>query len=307
MPQQTTNQTLSSESENLGFGQRLVAAGQVRGRLCVGIDPHPYLLKQWGLEDNVDGLRRFSEACVEAFADSAALVKPQVAFYERFGSQGFAVLEETLASLREAGCLTVADAKRGDIGSTMAGYADAWLGESSPLQADAVTVSPYLGVAALQSVFDVAAKNGRGVFVLAATSNPEAIQLQSFTDGSQTVSQHVVDICAAFNAALGAVEGVGEGVGEGAGEEAVPGDIGVVVGATLENPPELSQLNGPVLLPGVGAQGASAADVARITQVRPELGFANVSRAVLAVGPQVADLRAAVKETASEFFDGGLI
>ena len=303
MPQQTTNQTLSSESENPGFGQRLVAAGQVRGRLCVGIDPHPYLLKQWGLEDNVDGLRRFSEACVEAFADSAALVKPQVAFYERFGSQGFAVLEETLASLREAGCLTVADAKRGDIGSTMAGYADAWLGESSPLQADAVTVSPYLGVAALQSVFDVAAKNGRGVFVLAATSNPEAIQLQSFTDGSQTVSQHVVDICAAFNAELGAVEGVGEG----AGEEAVPGDIGVVVGATLENPPELSQLNGPVLLPGVGAQGASAADVARITQVRPELGFANVSRAVLAVGPQVADLRAAVKETASEFFDGGLI
>ncbi|MDN5903982.1 orotidine-5'-phosphate decarboxylase, partial [Corynebacterium casei] len=243
--------------------------------------------------------RRFSEACVEAFADSAALVKPQVAFYERFGSQGFAALEETLASLREAGCLTVADAKRGDIGSTMAGYADAWLGESSPLQADAVTVSPYLGVAALQSVFDVAAKNGRGVFVLAATSNPEAIQLQSFTDGSQTVAQHVVDICAAFNAELGS--------SEAAGEESVPGDIGVVVGATLENPPELSQLNGPVLLPGVGAQGASAADVARITQANPELGFANVSRAVLAAGPQVADLRAAVQETASEFFDGGLI
>ena len=226
-------------------------------------------------------------------------MKPQVAFYERFGSQGFAALEETLASLREAGCLTVADAKRGDIGSTMAGYADAWLGESSPLQADAVTVSPYLGVAALQSVFDVAAKNGRGVFVLAATSNPEAIQLQSFTDGSQTVAQHVVDICAAFNAELGS--------GEAAGEESVPGDIGVVVGATLENPPELSQLNGPVLLPGVGAQGASAADVACITQANPELGFANVSRAVLAAGPQVADLRAAVQETASEFFDGGLV
>ena len=299
MPQQTTNQHHSSESENLGFGQRLVAAGQVRGRLCVGIDPHPYLLKQWGLEDNVDGLRRFSEACVEAFADSAALVKPQVAFYERFGSQGFAALEETLASLRESGCLTVADAKRGDIGSTMAGYADAWLGESSPLQADAVTVSPYLGVGALQSVFEVAAKNGRGVFVLAATSNPEAIHLQSFTDGSQTVAQHVVDICAAFNAELGS--------SDAAGEESVPGDIGVVVGATLENPPELSKLNGPVLLPGVGAQGASAADVARITQANPELGFANVSRAVLAAGPQVADLRAAVQETASEFFDGGLV
>ena len=131
----------STNTQPVGFGERLVAAGQVRGRLCVGIDPHPYLLQQWGLEDTVDGLRRFSEACVEAFADTAALVKPQVAFYERFGSQGFAVLEDTLQYLREAGCLTVADAKRGDIGSTMAGYADAWLGESSPLRADAVTVS----------------------------------------------------------------------------------------------------------------------------------------------------------------------
>ena len=176
----------STNTQPVGFGERLVAAGQVRGRLCVGIDPHPYLLQQWGLEDTVDGLRRFSEACVEAFADTAALVKPQVAFYERFGSQGFAVLEDTLQYLREAGCLTVADAKRGDIGSTMAGYADAWLGESSPLRADAVTVSPYLGVAALQPVFDLAAKTGRGVFVLAATSNPEAVQLQNFRDDSHT-------------------------------------------------------------------------------------------------------------------------
>ena len=285
MVQQTSNQPL-------GFGERLVAAGQVRGRLCVGIDPHPYLLQQWGLEDSVEGLRRFSETCVEAFAETAALVKPQVAFYERFGSQGIAVLEDTLEYLREAGCLTVADAKRGDIGSTMAGYADAWLSDSSPLRADAVTVSPYLGVAALQPVFE-----------LAATSNPEAVLLQNFSDGEQTVAQHVVDTCAAFNSEFGA-DTAG---GQESGAEPVPGDIGVVVGATLQTPPDLSQLNGPVLLPGVGAQGATADDVANITQAAPQLAFPNVSRAILNVGPEVADLRAAVQETAREFFDGGLV
>ena len=276
----------STNIQPVGFGERLVAAGQVRGRLCVGIDPHPYLLQQWGLEDTVDGLRRFSEACVEAFADTAALVKPHVAFYERF----------------EAGCLTVADAKRGDIGSTMAGYADAWLGESSPLRADAVTVSPYLGVAALQPVFDLAAKTGRGVFVLAATSNPEAVQLQNFRDDSHTVAQHVVDTCAAFNSEYAE----SSAQDEGANQHPV-GDIGVVVGATLDTPPDLSQLNGPVLLPGVGAQGATAADVAKITQTAPQLGFPNVSRAILNAGPQVADLQKAVQETSREYFDGGLV
>ena len=123
------------------FGTRLLDAAATRGRLCVGIDPHAALLQAWGLEDSVVGLAEFSRRCVEAFADTAALVKPQVAFYERYGSAGFRVLEATLAALRDAGCLTVADAKRGDIGSTMAGYADAWLGEHSPLRADAVTVS----------------------------------------------------------------------------------------------------------------------------------------------------------------------
>lgn len=293
----------STNTQPVGFGERLVAAGQVRGRLCVGIDPHPYLLKQWGLEDTVEGLRRFSEACVEAFADTAALVKPQVAFYERFGSQGFAVLEKTLEYLREAGCLTVADAKRGDIGSTMAGYADSWLGETSPLRADAVTVSPYLGVAALQPVFDLAAETGRGVFVLAATSNPEAVQLQNFRDDSQTVAQHVVDTCGAFNSEYAKARGA---EANGA-QESTCGDIGVVVGATLSTPPELSELNGPVLLPGVGAQGATAADVAKITQSAPQLGFPNVSRAILNAGPQVADLQKAVQETAREYFDGGLV
>lgn len=295
----------NNPSEQIGFGERLVAAGQVRGRLCVGIDPHPYLLNQWGLNDDIEGLTRFTEACVEAFAETAALIKPQVAFYERFGSRGFAVLEDMLANLREAGCLTVADAKRGDIGSTMAGYADAWLGESSPLRADAVTVSPYLGVGALQPVFDLAAQTGRGVFVLAATSNPEAVQLQNFTDDSVSVAQHVVDVCAAYNAEV--QETSSPVPSETDSLEAVPGDIGVVVGATLKNPPNLHELNGPVLLPGVGAQGATSQDVAKIMHGSEQLGFANVSRAVLNAGPDVNSLRLAVQETAREYFDGGLV
>ncbi|OFT35624.1 orotidine 5'-phosphate decarboxylase [Corynebacterium sp. HMSC08C04] len=269
------------------FGEWLVAAGAERGRLCVGIDPHAHLLRAWGLNDDVDGLRRFARTCVEAFAETVAMVKPQVAFFERFGSAGFAVLEETLRDLREAGCLTLADAKRGDIGSTMAGYAAAWLSDDSPLSADAVTVSPYLGVGSLQPVLDLAEEKGRGVFVLAATSNPEAVAFQSITDEEGvTLAQGVVNQCAALNAAYKA-----------AGR---PGNVGVVVGATLAQPPVLDELNGPVLLPGVGAQGATAQDVKVITAAAPQLGFANVSRSVLSAGPQVVDLREAVKSALAE-------
>lgn len=281
-----TQQTRKTPS----FGERLVAAGAERGRLCVGIDPHPHLLEDWGLSVDVDGLRTFTLRCVEAFAETAAVVKPQVAFFERFGSRGFAVLEEALAGLREQGCLSLADAKRGDIGSTMAGYAQAWLGEDSPLRSDAVTVSPYLGVGALSPVFDLAEETGRGVFVLAATSNPEAVALQSLSVDGRSVAQRVVDELAQRNASA-------------AGPDTTVGALGVVVGATLEAPPALDQLNGPVLLPGVGAQGATPADVRELTAASPELGFANVSRAILSQGPSVSDLRKAVVDTAAEFRD----
>ena len=281
-----TQQTRKTPS----FGERLVAAGAERGRLCVGIDPHPHLLEDWGLSVDVDGLRTFTLRCVEAFAETAAVVKPQVAFFERFGSRGFAVLEEALAGLREQGCLSLADAKRGDIGSTMAGYAQAWLAEDSPLRSDAVTVSPYLGVGALSPVFDLAEHTGRGVFVLAATSNPEAVALQSLSVDGRSVAQRVVDELAQRNASA-------------AGPDTTVGALGVVVGATLEAPPALDQLNGPVLLPGVGAQGATPADVRELTAAAPELGFANVSRAILSQGPNVSDLRKAVVDTAAEFRD----
>lgn len=270
------------------FGERLREVAAERGRLCVGIDPHAALLQAWGLQDDIAGLAEFSRRCVAAFAGTAALVKPQVAFYERFGSRGFAVLEETIAALREAGCLVVSDAKRGDIGSTMAGYAEAWLGDDSPLLSDAVTVSPYLGVGALAPVLELAEETGRGVFLLAATSNPEAVELQSGTDAKgRRISQLVVDEVAERNAPHRA-----------AGRA---GNLGVVVGATLTSPPDLSALNGPVLMPGVGAQGAGAGDVSRIAAGVEDMTFPNISRAILRAGPGIVDLRNSLAESAAEF------
>lgn len=270
------------------FGEKLVDASTVHGRLCVGIDPHASLLEAWGLPQNIDGLREFSHICVEAFSDTVAVVKPQVAFYERYGAAGFAVLEETIADLRAKGCLVVSDAKRGDIGSTMAGYADAWLDPDSPLSSDAVTVSPYLGFDSLGPVFELAEKYGRGVFVLAATSNPEARQLQDQVNSEgRSISQQIVDSVSVLN--------------QPHNLRGQAGNIGVVVGATLQNPPELAQVGGPILLPGVGAQGATAEDVSSIAHGVDHLAFPNVSRAILSAGPQIADLRHAVVDNALHY------
>ena len=253
------------------FGARLAAAVEARGALCAGIDPHPELLKAWGLAPDVQGLGVFSDICVAAFADMA-IVKPQVAFYEAYGSAGFAVLERTMAGLRSAGVLVLADAKRGDIGSTMAAYAQAWAGDSA-LAADAVTASPYLGFESLRPLLDTAAERGRGVFVLAATSNPEGASVQQARVDGRTVAQSIVDAVAAENARTGA------------------GSVGVVVGATLADPPDLSALGGPVLAPGGGAQGGRGDDLGRLgAMVLPA-----VSREILRAGPDIGALRAAAQ------------
>lgn len=266
------------------FGERLERTARQRGRLCVGIDPHGALLHAWGLPDNPRGLAEFCRLCVTAFADTAALVKPQVAFFERFGSEGFAVLEETIGELRCGGALVVADAKRGDIGSTMAGYADAWLRDGSPLAVDAVTVSPYLGVGSLLPAVHAARDYGRGLFVLAATSNPEARQLQ---DGG--VSQAVVDAVASWGQP-----------GRNHAPETALADYGVVIGATLtaESMPRCEASGAvrrmPVLMPGVGAQGGRVERCDELLAGQNAIAFPNVSRAVLQAGPNVTALRAAV-------------
>ena len=266
-------------TESGSFGVRLAAAIAARGPLCVGIDPHPELLQAWGLPVSADGLARFCDICVQAFAEFA-VVKPQVAFFEAYGSKGFAVLERTTAALRGAGVLVLADAKRGDIGSTMAAYAQAWVGEG-PLAADAVTASPYLGFGSLTPLLEVATAQDRGVFVLAATSNPEGAGIQRAVIDGRSVAQSVVDAAGTFNRAAG---------GKSGGEF---GSVGVVVGATLDQVPDLSTLGGPVLVPGIGAQGGRPEALAGLGGARAGQLLPAVSRDVLRAGPDPMMVRGA--------------
>ncbi|AXU15746.1 orotidine-5'-phosphate decarboxylase [Streptomyces clavuligerus] len=266
------------------FGARLRTAMDTRGPLCVGIDPHPSLLTDWGLDDTVAGLERFTRTTVEALADRVAVLKPQSAFFERFGSRGVAVLETAVAEARQAGALVLMDAKRGDIGSTMAAYAATYLDPGSPLFSDAVTVSPYLGFGSLRPALDLAARSGSGVFVLALTSNPEGAEVQRATaaDG-RALAQLMLDRMAAENA----------------GAEPM-GSVGAVVGATLGDAGVDLAINGPLLAPGIGAQGATPADLpavfgAAVGQVVP-----SVSRGVLRHGPDPAALRASAERFAEE-------
>jgi orotidine-5'-phosphate decarboxylase len=263
----------------------LRAAVAERGPLCVGVDPHPGLLRAWGVGDGVGGLERFALGAVEALAPEVALVKPQSAFFERYGARGVAVLERVLVAAREAGALVLLDVKRGDIGSTMAGYAAAYLSDGAPLAADAITVSPYLGIGALEPAFELAGRTGRGVFVVALTSNPEGADVQSaLTSTGSTVAQSVVDAVAARNTGRHPV-----------------GDLGVVVGVTrVAGALRLAALNGPVLAPGVGAQGAGLADVARVFGAVARHVVAATSRDLLRYGPQPAALRHAARRTADE-------
>jgi orotidine-5'-phosphate decarboxylase len=274
------------------FGERLTGAVAVRGPLCVGIDPHPGLLDAWGLPDDAGGLETFAMTAVEALGNSVAVLKPQVAFFERHGSRGISVLERVLDAAREAGALTIADAKRGDIGSTMAAYADTFLGEGSPLAADAVTLSPYLGFGSLAPALTVARATGRGVFVLALTSNPEGAQVQHATgrDG-RSVAGAVLDAARAENAGRAGARW---------------GPVGVVVGATVGDVRAVAgdlRVGGPILAPGLGAQGASPADLARVFGPALADVLATTSREVLAAGAGVsgrargAALRAAAEHT----------
>ncbi|MFC3687392.1 orotidine-5'-phosphate decarboxylase [Aquipuribacter hungaricus] len=276
------------------FGSRLAAALRAHGPLCVGLDPAPGTLARWGLADDVEGLRRFSGTVLEALAGRTALLKPQVAFYERHGSAGLAVLEQVLADCRSAGQLVLADAKRGDIGSTATGYADAWLDPASPLAADAVTLSPYLGYGSLAPVVEAAAAHGGGVFVLCLTSNPEGASVQHARptgSSAPSVAAAVAAQAAADNARLS--------------PDGSPGPVGLVVGATVGEHLEatgvdLAAVGGHLLLPGLGAQGATAADVARHLGGLGPLLVPSASREVLHAGPDPAALRGAAGRLAQD-------
>lgn len=275
---------------NLGhpsYGVRLSTVVQQRGPLCVGIDPHPGLLAAWGLPVDVSGLERFALTCAEALAGQVAVMKPQSAFFERFGSAGVAVLERTLAAVRAGGAMTLLDVKRGDIGSTMTAYAEAYLDPDSSLAADAVTLAPYLGYESLRPAIDLALANGRGVYVLALTSNPEGEQVQhAVGGGGASVATEV-----AARATL-----------DNAGVEPL-GSVGLVVGATIGDAAErlgidFAALNGSLLAPGFGAQGGTVEGLRRVFGAALPNVLPSTSREVLAAGPSITALRDAARRTA---------
>jgi len=259
------------------FGDRLGAVFSEHGQLCLGIDPHAELLTQWGLPDSASGVKEFGLRVVEAATGRVGIVKPQVAFFERHGAAGYRALEAVIIEARAADLLVIADAKRGDVGSSVQAYGEAWLTPGSPLESDAMTISPFLGVTSNTAIFELAVQSRKGVFVLAGTSNPEAFAIQSAkVDGgaapARTLAGAIVDEVESLNQA-------GDRLGS----------IGVVLGATLELEELGIQLSehdrAPILAPGFGAQGARLIHTARIFGPATPRVVATVSRSVLAAGP----------------------
>jgi len=264
------------------FADNLIARVRELGHpLCAGLDPHlpliPPLFRRGSMAPADPATAAAVEACLSAalqrLAPHVPVVKPQSAFFELLGWRGVQVLERLVERARAAGVLVILDAKRGDIGSTAAAYAGC-LDGSAPLQADALTINPYLGRDTLAPFIDAAAAHGRGVFVLAKTSNPGSADLQDRLIDGTPLYAHVA---AGLAAAAAALRGPATGWSS----------LGIVAGAT--HPAEHERLRAALphalfLVPGYGAQGASAADAVRGFVRGPrgrEGGVVNSSRALL--------------------------
>ena len=278
------------------FGTRIEQAFAKYGQLCVGVDPHAQLLEEWGLPETVEGLKSFSLAVLEASIGRVGFIKPQVAFFEKFGAKGFAVLEQFAELAAAEDILVIMDAKRGDIGSTMTGYFEAWLGKEAPFICDALTVSPFLGVGSMAEVMSESLERGKGLFVLAATSNVEGKSVQRARVGDNTLSQDILRQLEDINS-----------VSTSAGS--VIGSFGAVVGATqnlsasgLSVIQTEAELTTPILAPGFGAQGAALADARDLFQAGASRVIASVSRSVLTSG--ATGLPAAIDAAKLELLNG---
>jgi orotidine-5'-phosphate decarboxylase len=261
------------------FSKKLETAFRSKGQLCVGIDPHDELLSDNGFERTPEGLLAFSFEMLDQLHESVAIVKPQVSFFERFGSKGFIVLEQVLAKATDMGFLVIADAKRGDIGSTMEAYAEGWLAKDAPFVCDALTLSPYLGVGALSPAIALASERGKGLFVLSATSNPEGTRLQrSLSDGASVASQ-IAEEVRVFNKNSSISNGVF-------------GHVGLVVGATVDLASVgLTDINSgqqtlrtPILAPGFGHQGGLLSQAKQIFSAISSDVIYTISRSALRDG-----------------------
>lgn len=264
------------------YGDRLARRIDRLGPLCVGIDPSREAIQAWGLEDGPHGLETLARTMVEALAGVVAVFKPQSAFFEAYGSAGIAALERVLADIAGTGALSILDVKRGDIGSTMEAYADAYLADGSPLAADAITLSPYLGFGSLAPAFERAHRYERGVYVLARTSNPEGGQVQLALTQDASVVQSIIDAATEVN------------------HISRQRAIGLVVGGTHASLGcDLSDFNGSILVPGIGFQGGRMEDLPSLFGDAVEQVLAVVGRGVISAGPDAAALRGKVSELLS--------
>lgn len=264
------------------FAERFIGLARARSSLCLGLDPSAELMKLWGLDDDADGLKRFCGTVLDAAGDTVSVVKPQAGFFERFGPEGMVELGWVVGRIREQGALSLIDGKRGDVPGTMAGYAEAMIGPGKGFGADAMTVAPYLGFDALRPALDRAVATGTAVFVVVRSSNPDGRALQDarHPDG-RTVAEALADDISALNAECGPDTG----------------PIGAVIGATIDAAGARILARLPqslVLAPGVGAQGASVADVEATFGSSLARTLPSVSRAILREGPTVQGLRAAM-------------
>jgi orotidine-5'-phosphate decarboxylase len=231
------------------FADRLIAATNAFGPLCVGIDPHAGRIPSLFGGDTPEGLEAWGLELVAQVRGRAGVVKPQVAFFERHGWQGMRALEIVADAASDAGLLVLMDAKRGDIGSTAEGYTSAYLAADAPFACDALTVNPYMGLDTLEPHVSAAEKAGKGVIVLARTSNPGSSDFQGRNLEGAPLYERVVEALAPMIARLRGSSGFS--------------GLMLVAGAT--GPEEARKLRelapeALFLVPGYGAQGAGAAE-----------------------------------------------
>ncbi|MDR1767758.1 MAG: orotidine-5'-phosphate decarboxylase [Propionibacteriaceae bacterium] len=259
------------------YYRRLTEVAGQRGPLCVGIDPHPSLLQAWGLTVDARGAERCARHLVGVLGELVTAFKPQSAFFERYGAAGVAALERVLADIKASGAISILDVKRGDIGSTMEAYADAYLADGSPLAADAITCSPYLGFESLAPAFERAIRYERGVYVLARTSNPEGDAVQLAFNDSGSVVQNIIDAATAYNT------------------NSRKKAIGLVVGGTRQRLGcDISDFNGSILVPGIGFQGGRMEDLPKLFGDAVDQVLAVVGRGIISAGPDAQALRTRV-------------
>ncbi|WP_455465824.1 orotidine-5'-phosphate decarboxylase [Bartonella sp. B39] len=261
------------------------------GPLCIGFDPSHKVLQSWNLSCDYKGLREFCDILLTAVIGKVGIIKPQVAFFELYGVEGLQALKELIENAHEQGLLVLADAKRGDIGSTAEAYGQAWLGPNSAFKADAMTVNSFLGFDALIPLIKIAEETGAGVFVVVQSSNPEGKQIRNARIGDQILSIHLAQRICDYNSQSPVLH---HNIGP----------IGAVIGATLgsESKDTIEQLkNSLFLVPGIGAQGGT---IKQLTNQFPQNLWQNIipsiSRSITDAGRNSIDLKMRINDFAQE-------